>query len=75
MFVPEKLKVNKFADVRIPSNKDYFQRVGVQALPEGQYTGDEFAPMPTDKVSSISAEEQRLYDEMRQAEELNKDGM
>lgn len=71
MFVPEDLKkVNKFVDVRIPSNKDYFARLGSQALPSGQYTGDELAMMPTDKVSQISAEEQRMYDEMMQAEEL-----
>lgn len=68
MFVPEDLKVNKFTDVRIPSNKDYFSRLGRQSVPEGQYTGDELAEFATDKVSSISAEEQRLYDEMRQAE-------
>lgn len=68
MYVPEKLKVNKFVDVQIPSNKDYFARLGRQALPDGQYTGDEAASMPSDKVSSISAEEQRIFDEMRQAE-------
>lgn len=68
MYVPESLKVNKFVDVKIPSNKDYFARLGKQSLPEGYYTGDEAAPVPTDKVSQITAEEQRLYDEMRQAE-------
>lgn len=73
MFVPDELKINKFSDVKIPSNKDYFQRVGVQALPEGQYTGDELAPMATDKVSSIAYEEQRLFDEMR-ANEAGENG-
>lgn len=68
MYVPEAMKINKFVDVRIPSNKDYFARLGRQSLPEGQYTGDQPAPMPSDKVESISAEEQRLFDEMRQNE-------
>lgn len=70
MYVPEKMRVNKFADVAIPSNKDYFARLGSQVIPSGQYTGDEPAMMPSDKVSQISAEEQRMYDEMMQAEEL-----
>lgn len=65
MFCPEDLKVNKFVDVRIPSNKDYFARVGRQVLPAGQYTGDEPAMMPTDKVSQITAAEQELFDQMR----------
>lgn len=68
MFVPDSLKVNKFVDVAIPSNKDYFARLGKQALPEGQYTGDDPAMMVTDKVSQVSAEEQRIFDEMRQHE-------
>lgn len=68
MYIPEKLKVNKFADVRIPSNKDYFRRVGTQALPEGQYTGDELSPMPMDKISQFTAAEQQLFDEMRSHE-------
>lgn len=74
MYVPEDLKVNKFVDVAIPCNKDYFARLGRQALSEGQFTGDEAAMMPTDKVSQVSAEEQRIFDEMRQAEELAKEG-
>ena len=68
MYVPESLKVNKFVDVQIPSNKDYFARLGKQALPEGQYTGDDPAMMPTSKIDSVTEEEQRIFDEMRQAE-------
>lgn len=65
MFVPDDLKVNRFSDVKIPSNKMYFARLGRQALPSGYYTGEDSAPMPVDKVTSISAEEQRIFDEMR----------
>lgn len=69
MYVPEELKLNRFKDVKIPSNKDYFQRLGRQALPAGQYTGDEAAQMPSSKIDTVTQEEQRIFDEMRQAEE------
>lgn len=68
MYVPEALKVNRFVDVAIPSNKDYFARLGRQALSEGQYTGDDPAQMPSAKVDQISAEDQRIFDEIRQRE-------
>lgn len=68
MYVPESLKLNRFKDVKIPSNKDYFQRLGRQALPEGQYTGEDPAQMPAQKIDQVTHEEQRIFDEMRQAE-------
>lgn len=68
MYVPDELKVNKFVDVQIPSNKDYFARLGKQTLGESQYTGDDAAVMPSSKIDAVTAEEQRIFDEMRQAE-------
>lgn len=54
MFVPDKLKLNKFQHVRIPSNKEYFSRVGLSGLgASNQYTGDEFAPPSQSKIDQI----------------------
>lgn len=41
MYCPEKLKLNRFKQVQIPSNKDYFSRLGVVATPSTSYTGDD----------------------------------
>lgn len=55
MFVPDKLKLNKFQLVRIPSNKDYFGRVGLTGTgPSSSYTGDEIAPMAQSKMDQIA---------------------
>lgn len=55
MYIPEELKkVNAFIDVAIPSNKQYFSRLG-QTLPaDTQYTGDEVATMSKNKVDQIA---------------------
>ena len=53
MYVPAKLKLNKFIDVNIPSNKSYFSRLGeVKPLPDS-FTGDEIAIMNQDKIQQI----------------------
>lgn len=41
MYCPEKLKLNRFKQVKIPSNKDYFSRIGAVATPATSYTGDD----------------------------------
>lgn len=70
MYVCEKLKLNKFRDVKIPANKDYFQRLGLTTTPTGEYSGDDSAPMPQTKIQSI--EDIEAYDRMKQNEENSK---
>lgn len=54
MLVPDKLKLNKFKLVKIPSNKDYFGRVGLQSVGTSvNYTGDELASPPQNKIDQI----------------------
>ena len=53
MYIPNKLKLNKFVDVNIPANKSYFARLGeVKPLPDS-FTGDEIAIMNQDKIQQI----------------------
>lgn len=51
MIVPEKLKINKFKEVRIPTKGEYFN-TGRFTADAGKYGGDELADMaaPTTKV-------------------------
>lgn len=54
MYIPEKLKLNKFRKCAIPSNREYFSRFGFAVSPSGQYTGAERVPVaPLNKVDSI----------------------
>ena len=66
MYIPEKMKLNKFRNCAIPSNKEYFSRFGFAVTPDTQYTGDEMAAMPMNKVESI--EDMQAYAEMKQRE-------
>lgn len=55
MFYPnEKMKVNKFHAVRIPSNAEYFSRFGLAVSPASAYTGDDVSPMPLNKTDSLA---------------------
>lgn len=63
MFVVEELKLNKFRDVQIPSGREYFARYGQLISPADQYTGDEVAQMPQNKVDSF-ADYQRYAEQM-----------
>lgn len=54
MFVPDKLKVNRFKEVKIPTNKDFFARVGLGSVgTAGSYTGDEYAIPNQSKIDQI----------------------
>lgn len=54
MLIPEKLKLNKFRLVKIPSNKDYFGRVGLQSAGSpSMYSGDELVFPVQNKVDQI----------------------
>lgn len=69
MFIKDELKLNKFRDVRIPSNAEYFARYGFTTSPDSQYSGDESAPLSMNKTElfELMAE----YDRMKQNEEIN----
>jgi len=72
MYVPEKLKLNKFRDVRIPTAAEYFRRFGqsLGELPSGRFSGDESISMDNRKTIMLSDMEAR--DQMLQREELAK---
>lgn len=71
MWVPdEKMKINKFRIVAIPRPIDYMQRFGSADMPSSSYSGEEFAPLPANKVD-ILADADR-YDAMMQKVELEK---
>lgn len=53
MFIPEKMKVNKFQDVAIPSNKSFFARLGNVDPDILKYSGDEVVPEQLNKVDSL----------------------
>lgn len=46
MYVPEKLKLNKFVFVDLPKPSTYFARLGGMrpSIPAGVYSGDEILP-------------------------------
>lgn len=69
MYVNEKMKLNKFQQVNIPTNKDYFARAGKRMPDEAMFTGDEpvdFMPQG-DKLQQIA--DMDAYDQAMQAEE------
>ena len=71
MFVPdEKMKINKFRQVAIPKPIEYMQRFGTADMPSSAYSGDEFAPLPRNKVDMLADADR--YDEMMQRVELEK---
>lgn len=71
MYVPdEKMKVNKFRQVAIPKPIEYMQRFGAADMPSSSYSGEEFAPLPRNKVDMLADADR--YDAMMQKVELEK---
>lgn len=72
MYVPEKLKLNKFRDVRIPSPAEYFGRFGTSVPPvsENRMTGDEDVMLNGRKTDILA--DMDAYDKYMQEEESNK---
>lgn len=70
MNIPEKLKLNRFKVVNLPSNKDLFARFGNRSVGENLYTGDEPAAVGSRKIDQIA--DYDAYDAMMQREELAK---
>lgn len=54
MVVPEKMKVNHFKEVRIPSNKEYFKKFGSYQPTESYFTGEEAIPLGERKVDMLA---------------------
>ena len=62
MKIAEKLKLNKFRDVRIPKKSEYMQRLGAQNVPM-PYSGDELASAAqrlTDQMADYIAWEKEM---------------
>lgn len=71
MYVPdEKMKINKFRQVAIPKPIEYMQRFGSADMPSSSYSGEEFAPLPRNKVDMLADADR--YDAMMQKVELEK---
>ena len=71
MYVPdEKMKVNKFRVVAIPRPIEYMSRFGTADMPSSSYSGDEYVPLPRNKVDMLADADR--YDAMMQKVELEK---
>lgn len=55
MFIPEKLKLNKFELVRIPRAKEYISRFGLNPSPASSYSGDDVISNGSNKVENLAA--------------------
>lgn len=55
MYCPDKLKLNKFRLVRIPSNESYFARYGMQSSDNGSYAPTPI-PFAENKIDTVSRE-------------------
>lgn len=53
MFCPDKLKLNKFRFVRIPTNAEYFGRFGFADPSTGVYSGDQQGIEVGTKIDNI----------------------
>ena len=58
IFLPdEKMNINKFVDVQLPSKAQIFSRTGQRAVsPSGMYTGDDsikFGMKPTEQAAAF----------------------
>lgn len=69
MYIPEKMMVNKFIDVAIPSTKMLFSRLGEAYQTVDRFSGDEVVPMPQSKIDTINDYMQYAAEE---AAKLNK---
>lgn len=70
MYIPDSLKLNRYECVKIPSNKDYFSRLGKMELGADAYTGDEAAALPESKIDSIVRGEKAVDQKLQEADEV-----
>lgn len=73
MYVPAKLKLNKFRLVQIPENRDYFSRYGFLQSPSSAYGGDNDLPPSSGMTKIEDIEAGRQYDALKQREEAEKE--
>lgn len=79
MFVPESLKLNRFRVVDLPRPRRMFERFGLLKVPVSQYTGDDLARVPGNKVDVLadmdafdrSQIRQEYYDSLQRSIEDN----
>lgn len=53
MFVIDDLKLNRFKFVRIPSNREYFSKLGFCSVSPSLFTGDESISAFQSKLDSV----------------------
>ena len=70
-FPDEKMKVNKFRLVAIPRTCEYMKRFGATVAPSSMYTGDDFAPLPQNKIDMLADADR--YDAMMQEVESKRE--
>lgn len=69
MRIPDKLKLNKFRLVLLPSTRDIFARYGQRVTPASQFTGDEEdVTYASNKVEELT---RAKYEVLKQMEEEN----
>lgn len=77
MYCPKKLKLNKFVDVAIPKNSDFFARLaGARPeAPSGAYTGDDILPVGMTKTELLASISEKDLNQIRKeaAEARNED--
>lgn len=64
MFVPRELKLNKFKQVSIPRNRDYFMRLGFCNPSANHFTGDKPADLGLNTKVDMIAQAKRDADDM-----------
>ena len=69
-FPDDKMRVNRFKCVAIPRPCVYMRRFGGATAPSNMYSGDEFAPMPGNKLDMLADADR--YDAMMQEVELQR---
>ena len=71
MYVPEKLKLNKFRPVAIPRAMDIVRKLGERVMLPNQYTGDEDLNINQSKLDELKQGEievMKQYDAAMQEE-------
>lgn len=68
MFVPEKLKLNKFVEVAIPRNSVLLGRLGLHDTKPQSFTGDESdIPMMQSKLDMLAEQNQIMWEQYQKS--------
>ena len=71
MFVPDKLKLNKFVQCNLPTPRSLFAKVGMVKPESGIYTGEDVVPHSLNKTELYSLMDE--WDAQRQRDEQKKE--